>query len=135
MDPSSEGNPHYRIQHDAILFPAFLTFVLSIPVFGVAMGVGEGTSELLGYVIWGVGNFVLCFFMVRKYPKSAWVIWFPPNLMIVFAAFVEPAFWRTDMWKVEAGVIFLSILGAGLGVVLKMKAAQLATNSSLSSDQ
>jgi hypothetical protein len=92
------------------------------------MGVGEGTNEVLGYVIWGVANCVLCFFIVRKYPKSAWLVWLPPNLMIVLAAFAEPAFWKTDMWKVEAGIVFLSIVGSVLGVALKKKASVLAAN-------
>ena len=129
METPSTTDAHQKIQRDAVAFPGFLTLILSIPIFIIVMGVGEGTSELLGYAIWGLANFALCFFIVRKYPKSAWVVWFPCNLMIFVAAFAEPTFWRTDMWKVDAGIVFLSIVGAVLGVVLGKKADTPASDS------
>jgi hypothetical protein len=134
METSAKTNPSQTIARDAVAFPTFFTFVLSIPIFGIVMGVGEGISGVLAYVIWGLANFTLCYFMVRKYPKSAWIVWFPPNLMIFVAAFVEPNFWTTDMWKVDAGVFLLSIVGSVLGVVLKKKNATPALDSSVQRD-
>lgn len=135
MEAQSGTVSSQKIGRDAIGFPALLAFVLSLPIFGLVMGVGEGTSEVLGYVLWGVANFVLCFFIVRKYPKSAWLVWFPPNIMIVLAAFAEPGFWKTDMWKVEAGILFLSIVGAGLGVVFKKKAGPPSSDAPVPDSQ
>jgi hypothetical protein len=135
MEAPARTNASQAIPRNAIGFPTFLAFILSLPIFGVVMAVGEGTSEVLGYMIWGVGNFVLCFFIVRKYPKSALLAWFPPNLMIVLAAFAEPGFWRTDMWKVEAGVVLLSMLGAGIGVVFKKKVDASASDSTVPSNK
>ena len=134
MDTSSKTDPHQRIQRDAILFPAFLAFALTIPIFMIAIGLGEGIDGVLAFVFWGLANFVLCFFMVRKYPKSAWVLWFPCNLLIFVAAVIEPNFWITDMWKGYAGILLLSIVGTVLGIVLKRKAAAPALDSSVPGD-
>jgi hypothetical protein len=135
VETQSKVVSNQGIGRDAIAFPTFLTFVLSLPIFGVVMGVGEATSEVLAYAIWCVANFALCFFMVRKYPKSTWVLWFPCNLLVFVAAVLEPNFWITDMWKAHAGVVVLSIAGSALGGLLKKKAAQFVTDSPLSGNQ
>lgn len=134
MDSSSKVNPQDGIQRDAILFPTFLAFVLTIPIFVIAIGLGEGIDGVLAFVFWGLANLALCFFMVRKYPKSAWALWFPCNLLIFIAAVIEPNFWRTDMWKAYAGIVLLSIVGTVLGVVLKKKATAPALDSSVPGD-
>lgn len=134
METASTTNVPQKIQSDAILFPAFLAFALTIPIFMIAIGLGEGIDGVFAFVFWGLANFVLCFFMVRKYPKSAWVLWFPCNLLIFVAAVIEPNFWITDMWKGYAGIVLITIVGTVLGVVLKRKAVAPASDSPILDD-
>ena len=112
-----------------MLRPALIAFGVSIATFGIGMFLGEGISGVLAYLFWGLANLVACFLIVREYPKSVWIVWFPCNLVTFIGAVIEPNFWRTEMWMLHTGILALSVAGSVSGRVLPKKTRVPSSNS------
>ena len=109
LKPDPNPTPKFQVAaaktSNEIAVPFFIAFGISVFTFGIGMALGEGSGAILGYLFLGVANGLTCFFIVRRYTRSAWSVWIPGNIFNVLAAFLEP-----DSGEVTCGwlrVVFL----------------------------
>jgi hypothetical protein len=69
----------------------------------VAFGVGESNEQvaIVGYIAYLLNHLIIaicCYFIVRAHKQSWWYVPLICNAMTIIAAFVEPNFWRGELW-------------------------------------
>ena len=117
MDTSKEKSTW---SNKSLIF-SIITAVLSLFVllilaalFGSIKCIGE-SGELMAFIVYFFFIAVACFFICRKYPRSAWYVPVLCNATGILSAIIEPNFWITDLWKINMAGWGLSIISAILG--------------------
>ena len=69
----------------------------------VLFGVGESNEKvaIVGYIAYLLNHLIIaicCYFIVRAHKQSWWYVPLICNAVTIIAAFVEPTFWRGELW-------------------------------------
>lgn len=95
---------------------AVMTFVFSTLILFL---IGESIDIWLAYIITAIMIAIACFFICRSFPVSFWYVPLICNALGLMAAFIEPNFWITSLWKQNmlqwVLSVSASVFGAWLG--------------------
>jgi len=95
--------------------------VSTLVLFGLGEGVGnifkinEDIAGAIPYIIFDVLIAVGCFYIIKWNPQSIWYVPLICNAIGIIAAFIEPTFWRTELWMLYCGGCALSLVASIMG--------------------
>ena len=103
----------------SILWSVLTLIISSLLLFSIGEGTGNSTA---GYVVAGLLTAIACFYIVKQNPASIWYAPVVCNVLGIVAAFIEPNFWITSMWMLNAAAWGLAIVASIMGAVKSKKA-------------
>jgi magnesium-transporting ATPase (P-type) len=106
--------------HTTSILWSVLTLIIStLLLFSIGEGTGNSTA---GYVVAGLLTAIACFYIVKQNAASIWYAPVVCNVLGIIAAFIEPNFWITSMWMLNAATWALAVAASVAGAVKSKKA-------------
>lgn len=107
--------PGFVLAFITALIATLILFILADVLVDI-VGLGE-TGEAISYICYDLIIALACFFICRKYPKSAWNVFIICNASGILSAISEPNFWISNIWVFICSGWLLSGITSILGTV------------------
>ena len=121
----TKSNKSFLTNMPSWILSVLWVIVSTLLLFGLGEGVGnifkinKDVAGAIPYIVFDVLIAVGCFYIVKWNPRSIWYVPLICNAIGIIAAFIEPTFWKTELWMLYCGgwalSLVASIMGARIG--------------------